>query len=86
MTLDQLIEHLQSLRTKHGGGIKVMLGQVHPDNDKLWSGVDVTPAMIQESVSNVSYTSVPGHECKAGWVWFQVPDGGIKHRRATRGK
>lgn len=27
MTLDQLIEHLQSLRTKHGGGIKVMLGQ-----------------------------------------------------------
>lgn len=80
MTLDQLIDHLQSLRAKYGGTVSVMLGQSHPDTDKRWSGIPITPEMIRESVSDVSFTSVPGYEYKAGWIWFQVPDGGIRHR------
>jgi hypothetical protein len=81
MTLDQLIGHLQSLRESHGGSIEVMLGQSHPDNDKLWSGVKVTPEMIRESVAEASFTSVPGYGHKTGWIWFQVPADGIKHRQ-----
>ncbi len=86
MTLNQVIEHLQAVRQKHGGDITVMLGQAHPDNNKLWSGVEVKPETIRESVSEISCTSVPGHEYKSGWVWFQIPDGGIKHRRQPERK
>ena len=80
MTLDQLISHLQALRVKHGGDIPMMLGQSNPENKNLWSGVEITTEVIRESVFQASFTSVPGHDYKAGWIWFQIPDEGIKHR------
>lgn len=84
MSLDQVIEHLQAMKQKHGGNITVMIGQTHPDNAKLWSGIDVTPEMIRESVFQTSVTSVPGYASATGWIWFQVPDGGIKHHPRVR--
>ncbi len=81
MNLDELIAHLQAVRGRHGGGHEVMLGQENPDSPAIWSGVPLVPSMVRESVSEVSTTSVPGYGVKAGWIWFEVPKGGIRHRK-----
>lgn len=81
MNLDELIAHLQAVRERHGGGHEVMLGQQTPGSPNTWSGVPLETSMVRESVSEVSFTSVPGYGRKAGWIWFEVPEGGIKHRQ-----
>lgn len=84
MTLDDVIEYLQALRDRHGGNVSMMLGQAHPDSDKLWSGIEITPEMIMESITEACFNRAPGSERKSGWIWFKVPDGGIKHRSLVR--
>ncbi len=81
MTLDQLIAHLQEVRTRHGGNHAVMVGQRHPENPNLWSGVPVETGNINETISDASITSVPGYQHKAGWIWFEFPISGIQHRK-----
>lgn len=85
MNLDQLIAHLEDVRARHGGTHPVMLGQRHPDRANLWSGVLLEAGMIQETIDDkAGLTSVPGYQHKAGWIWFEVPAGGINHRRLKR--
>lgn len=81
MNLDELIAHLQAVRERHGGSHKVMLGQNTPGVANTWSGVPLEPSMVRESISETSLTSVPGYGVKAGWIWFEVPEGGIQHRQ-----
>lgn len=84
MSVDELIAHLQAVRARHGGHHEVMLGQRTPGAPNRWSGVPLEPRMVIESVGEVSSTSVPGYGHKAGWIWFEVPEGGIKHRQRER--
>ena len=81
MNLDQLIEHLATVRARHGGGLSVMLGQRNPDDPKFWSGVQVEPAIINEVVDdNPLLSAINQSPTKSGWLWFELPTNGIKHR------
>jgi hypothetical protein len=82
VNLDQLIEHLEAVRERHGGGLTVMVGQRNPDDDAIWSGVNVEASNINETASHDPMLSalkkVPS---SSGWLWFEFPKGGIEHRR-----
>lgn len=81
MSLDELIAHLQAVREQHGGSHQMMLGQMTPGRANIWSGVPLQASMVRVSITEAGFASVPGYGHKAGWVWFEVPEGGIQHRQ-----
>ena len=84
MNLDQLIEHLEGIRKRHGGSHPVVLGQLHPENPKWMSHHEISKDTIRENITEVSFTSVPGYGYQSGWVVFEIPAEGIKHRPMIR--
>ena len=81
MDLDELIAHLIAVRERHGGGHKVMLGEPDAPPRKTWAGIPLEPQMIHETVAEGSFTDVPGYGVKTGWIWFEIPRGGISQLR-----
>ena len=80
MNIDELIAHLNDIRRRQGGLHPVVIGQRHPKNQNSFSTLEITKELIRENIDEVSFTSVPGYEYKAGWVVFEIPKEGIKHR------
>lgn len=81
MNLNELFAHLQDVRDRHGGHHPVMLGQKTPGPADTWSGIPLQPGMVRETIDESSFNAALGYgRGKAGWIWFEIPEGGIQHR------